>query len=148
MPIKPNWVILDPEGYPDNHSALDAGGGASPATLAKYAGFWASMLSGWSVGITDVDPALRPGVYAEQSEYHNYGLGNLNIPVFEALAFGGGGPIRIPGSNGHNILGYIAFNATCTPTSALHAQEQTLLNPPWSGQFNTLQFNQGVYCAP
>jgi hypothetical protein len=30
----------------------------------------------------------------------------------------------------------------------LKAQEATLLNPPWAGQFNTLQFNAGVYCHP
>jgi hypothetical protein len=148
VPIKPNWVILDPEGYPDNHSALDAPAGSSAATMAKYAGYWSAMLQGWSVGISDVDPTLRPGVYASQSEYRNYGLTNLSMPVFQAIAFGGGGPVRIPGSDGHNILGYIAFNGTCSPTSALRSQEQTLLNAPWAGQYNTLQFNAGVYCAP
>jgi hypothetical protein len=148
VPIKPNWVILDPEGYPDNHSALDAPAGSSAATMAKYAGYWSAMLQGWSVGISDVDPTLRPGVYASQSEYRNYGLTNLSMPVFQAIAFGGGGPLRIPGSNGHNILGYIAFNGTCSPTSTLRSQEQTLLNAPWAGQYNTLQFNSGVYCAP
>ncbi len=146
--IKPNWVILDPEGFPDNHSALDAPAGASPATIKKHATYWSAMLSGWSAGITDVDPGLHPGVYASQSEYRNYGIANSTLPVFEAIAFGGGGPLRIAGSNGHNILGYIAFNAACTPAVTLHAQEHTLLNPPWSGQFNTLQFNAGVYCAP
>ncbi|HEY5304343.1 MAG TPA: hypothetical protein VIJ86_09840 [Acidimicrobiales bacterium] len=146
--IKPNWVILDPEGYPDNHSALDAPGGSSKATLKKYATYWTAMLSGWATGIRDVDATLRPGIYTEMSQYANYGLSSSILPNFEALAFGGGGPLRIPGSNGHNILGYIAFNATCTPTSALHSQEQTLVGPPWSGQFNTLQFNSGVYCAP
>ena len=146
--LKPNWVILDPEGFPDNHSALDAPAGASPATLAKYAAYWAAMLSGWSTGVTNVDPTLHAGVYTEQSEYRNYGLANSSLPVFEAIAFGGGGPLRIAGSNGPNILGYIAFNATCTPTSALRSQEQTLVNPPWTGRFNTLQFNAGVYCAP
>ena len=146
--LKPNWVILDPEGYPDNHSALDAPAGASPATIARYASFWTAMLQGWSAGLTQVDPSLHPGVYAEQSEYRNYGLTNLTMPVFEAIAFGGGGPVRIAGSNGHNILGYIAFNATCTPTSALRNQEHTLVTAPWAGQFNTLQFNFGVYCAP
>ena len=148
MGLKPNWVILDPEGFPDNHSALDAPGGASNATIAKYASYWAAMLSGWATGINDVDPSLHPGVYASMSEYRNYNLTNTSLPVFQAIAFGGGGPVRISGSNGHNILGYIAFNGACSPTATLHAQERTLLNPPWAGQFNTLQFNAGVYCAP
>ncbi|MDE3139031.1 MAG: hypothetical protein KGL05_04215, partial [Acidobacteriota bacterium] len=146
--VKPNWVILDPEGYPDNHSALDAPAGSSKATIAKYAGYWTAMLSGWAAGLTNVDPTLHPGFYASQTEYRNYSLANSPLPTFEAIAFGGGGPIRIAGSDGSNILGYIAFNATCTPTSTLRAQEQTLLNPPWAGRFNTLQFNAGVYCAP
>lgn len=145
---KPNWVILDPEGFPDNHSALDAPAGASKAVIAKFAGYWSAMLSGWTSGLTNVDPTLHPGFYASQTEYRNYNLANSPLPAFEAIAFGGGGPIRIAGSNGSNILGYIAFNGTCTPTSALHAQEQTLLNPPWAGRYNTLQFNAGVYCAP
>lgn len=146
--LKPNWVILDPEGFPDNHSALDAPAGSSPAVIAKFAGYWAAMLSGWSTGLTNVDPTLHPGFYASQDEYRNYGLARSTLPAFEAVSFGDGGPVRVAGSNGPNILGYIAFSATCTPTSTLRTQEQTLLNPPWAGRINTLQFNAGVYCAP
>ena len=146
--LKPNWVILDPEGYPDNHSALDAPGGSSAATLHTYATYWTAMLAGWSTGLTDVDASLHPGVYASQSEYRDYGLASTSMPVFEAVAFAGGGPVRVAGSAGHNIAGYIAFDATCTPSATLRAQEHTLLNAPWAGQFNTLQFNPGVYCAP
>lgn len=148
LAISPNWVILDPEGYPDNHSHLDAPAGASSATIATYATYWSAMLRGWSTGITDVDPSLHPGVYASQSEYRDYGLAESSLPVFEALAFGGGGPTRIAGSDGSNILGYIAFNASCTPTAILRAQEHTLTSAPWGGLFNTLQFNSGVYCTP
>ncbi len=148
MNLKPNWVILDPEGYPDNHSALDAPPGASNAVIAKHATYWTQMLNGWATGMNDVDPSLHPGVYASMTEYRNYGLTNTALPVFQAIAFGGGGPVRVPGSNGHNILGYIAFNGVCTPTAALRAQEKTLVSPPWAGQYNTLQFNAGVYCAP
>jgi hypothetical protein len=146
--LKPDWVILDPEGYPDNHSGLDAPGGSSAATLAKYATYWSSMLSGWVNGIASVDPSLNAGVYASQSEYRNYNLVTLSMPVFVAVAFGNGGPIPIGGATGSNIRGYISFSASCTPTSTLAAEEATLLNPPWSGQFNTLQFNAGVYCKP
>ena len=146
--LKPDWVIFDPEGYPDNHSALDAPGGSSKAVMAQYATYWAAMLNGWTKGIASVDPSLKSGVYASQSEYRNYGLVNMNLPVFMALAFAQGGPIQIAGASGSNIRGYIAFDATCTPTSTLKAQETTLLSPPWSGQFNTLQFNAGVYCPP
>jgi hypothetical protein len=146
--LKPNWVILDPEGFPDNHSGLDAPAGASKAAIAKHASYWKAMLNGWATGINDVDPSLHPGVYASMSEYRNYALASAPLPVFQAIAFGDGGPVRIAGSNGPNILGYIAFNGACTPTATLHAQENTLLNPPWAGQFNTLQFNSGVYCAP
>jgi len=146
--LKPDWVIFDPEGYPDNHSGLDAPGGSSKATLAKYATYWSSMLSGWVSGMASVDPALNAGVYASQSEYRNYNLSTLSMPVFVAIAFGNGGPSPIGGATGSNIRGYISFAASCTPKSTLAAEESTLLNPPWSGQFNTLQFNAGVYCAP
>ena len=146
--LKPDWVIFDPEGYPDNHSGLDAPGGSSNATIALYATYWKAMLDGWSAGITSVDPTLNAGVYASQSEYRNYGLVTQAMPVFVAVAFGDGGPVPVAGASGSNIRGFISFSATCTPLSTLKAQEQTLLNPPWAGQFNTLQFNAGVYCPP
>ncbi len=146
--LKPDWVIFDPEGYPDNHSGLDAPAGSSSATLAKYATYWSAMLKGWVSGMASVDPSLNAGVYASQSEYRNYNLVTLSMPVFVAVAFGNGGPTPIGGATGSNIRGYISFAAACTPTSTLAAEESTLLNPPWSGQFNTLQFNAGVYCAP
>jgi hypothetical protein len=146
--LKPDWVILDPEGYPDNHSGLDAPGGSTSATLALYATYWSATLKGWISGIASVDPSLNAGVYASQSEYRNYKLATLSLPVFVAVAFGNGGPLPIGGATGSNIRGYISFSASCTPTSTLAAEEATLLNPPWSGQFNTLQFNAGVYCPP
>jgi len=146
--LKPDWVIFDPEGYPDNHSGLDAPGGSTPGTLALYATYWSAMLSGWQQGINSVDPTLNAAVYANQSEYRNYQLSSSPLPVFEAVAFGGGGPIPVAGASGSNVRGFIAFLAQCTPTSTLANEESTLLNPPWAGQFNTLQFNSGVYCAP
>ncbi|MGA2123022.1 MAG: hypothetical protein ABSG58_01210 [Acidimicrobiales bacterium] len=146
--IKPDWVIFDPEGYPDNHSGLDAPSGASAATLATYATYWTAMLSGWSAGIASVDPSLNAAVYASQSEYRNYQLSTASMPVFVALAFGGGGPVPVAGATGANVRGFITFNASCTPTSTLANEAATLEGPPWSGQFNTLQFNPGVYCAP
>lgn len=146
--IKPDWVIFDPEGYPDNHSGLDAPGGASATALAVYATYWSAMLSGWSAGIASVDPSLNAAVYASQSEYRNYQLSTASMPVFVALAFGGGGPVPVTGATGANVRGFITFNASCSPTSTLANEAATLVAPPWSGQFNTLQFNAGVYCAP
>jgi len=146
--LKPDWVIFDPEGYPDNHSGLDAPGGSSTATMAKYGTYWASMVKGWQEGINAVDPSLNAGVYASQSEYRNYQLSTLSLPVFMAIAFGGGGPIPVAGASGSNVRGFISFDAVCTPASQLQSEATTLLNPPWGGQFNTLQFNAGVYCAP
>lgn len=146
--LKPDWIIFDPEGYPDNHSGLDAPGGSSSATMAKHATYWSSMVKGWQEGLNSVDPSLNAGVYASQSEYRNYQLSTLSLPVFMAVAFGGGGPIPVTGASGSNVRGFIAFSASCTPASTLQAEATTLLNPPWGGQFNTLQFNAGVYCAP
>ncbi|MFI5035539.1 MAG: hypothetical protein ACHQFZ_04980 [Acidimicrobiales bacterium] len=146
--IKPDWVIFDPEGYPDNHSALDAPSGATNATLATYATYWTAMLAGWQAGVNSVDPSLNAAVYANQSEYRNYQLSASPLPVFEAVAFGNGGPVPVAGASGSNVRGFIAFSALCSPTSTLQSEEATLVNPPWAGQFNTLQFNAGVYCAP
>jgi hypothetical protein len=146
--LKPDWVIFDPEGYPDNSSNLVAPSGASIATLALYATYWSAILSGWSQGIASVDPSLNAGVYANQSEYRNYNLASQPLPVFEALAFGGNGPVAVAGATGSNVRGYIAFSAVCTPTTTLAAEVSTLENPPWSGQFNTLQFNASTYCPP
>jgi len=146
--LKPDWVIFDPEGYPDNHSGLDAPGGASKTTQATYATYWAAMLSGWAHGLNSVDPSLKAGVYASQSEYRNYGLVNQALPVFMAVAFSQGGPVQVAGATGSNVRGYIAFGAACTPAATLKSEESTLVASPWLGQFNTLQFNAGVYCPP
>ena len=117
-------------------------------TLALYATYWKSMLSGWAAGIASVDPKLNAGVYASQSEYCNYSLATSPLPVFVAVAFSGGGPVPVAGASGSNIRGFISFSAQCTPTSTLKSEEATLLTPPWGGQVNTLQFNAGVYCPP
>ena len=149
--LKPDWVIFDPEGYPDNHSGLDAPSGASTSVIAKYATFWTAMNKGWVDGLASIDPTLNPGVYASMSEYRNYNLSTLNLPVFEAVAFSMGGtkpPVIISGSSGSNVRGYIAFSAVCTPATVLHSEIATFSTPPWVAQFNTLQFNAGVYCPP
>jgi hypothetical protein len=146
--LKPDWVIFDPEGYPDNHSGLDAPAGSSAATIKKYATYWASMVGGWKAGLNSVDSSLNAGVYASQSEYRNYSLSSLAEPVFMAIAFSGNGPTALAGASGSNVRGFISFGAVCTPASTLASEASTLLNPPWAGQFNTLQFNAGVYCAP
>ena len=146
--LKPDWAIFDPEGYPDNHSHLDAPAGASKATLATYATYWTAMLQGWVKGIASVDPSLNAAVYASQSEYRNYSLSVQPLPVFVALAFGSGGPIPVSGASGSNIRGFIAFSAVCSPAATLASEISTLANPPWAGQFNTLQFNANVYCPP
>ena len=149
--LKPDWVIFDPEGYPDNHSGLDAPSGASTSVIAKYATFWTAMNKGWVDGLASIDPTLNPGVYASMSEYRNYNLSTLNLPVFEAVAFSMGGtkpPVKINGSSGSNVRGYIAFSAVCTPATVLHSEIATFSTPPWVAQFNTLQFDAGVYCPP
>ena len=109
------------------------------------------MNKGWADGLASIDPTLNPGVYASMSEYRNYNLSTLNLPVFEAVAFSMGGtkpPVKINGSSGSNVRGYIAFSAVCTPATVLHSEIATFSTPPWAAQFNTLQFNAGVYCPP
>ncbi len=229
MGIKPNWVVFDPEGWPDSHSGLDSPS-PSAASIAKYSAYWQNMLRGWAEGLASVDATLSPGVYANQGEYIRYQLASLAMPVFPAIAFGNGSqivargtltagvtvgatsiqvstsqgfdanqylgfidgthtetvqiassyngtsltipltsavqfthpsasmvatvipPHRLTGMTGSNIRGWIAFNATCGTAAwqrwALKVETQILNGPVWNGQFNTLQFDPGLYCAP
>ena len=133
--VKPDWVILDPEGYPDDHSGLD------DPTVGGTASNWLAFLTGWSQGITSVDAGLHPGFYADQTEYNDFNLASIQLPAFVAIAFPS--PSNILASS-PNVAGYIAFGATC-PASG---EEQTLTNSPWNGSENTLQFSGGAYCAP
>ena len=106
------------------------------------------MLKGWTNGMASVDPSLNAGglrlaVRVSQLQPRHAvdaGLRRRRLRQRRSDPIGG--------ATGSNIRGYISFAAACTPTSTLAAEEATLLNPPWSGQFNTLQFNAGVYCAP
>lgn len=139
LALKPDWVILDPEGYPDNHSGLDQGLG--PVQTER----WFQMMAGWRDGLASVDPSLKPGVYATMSEYRNYSLTNLTMPVFLAVAFGGGGPYLIDGGRGPNVLGIIAWGAQC---SQVATQSKVFNGPPWNGRYNTIQFDPGVDCPP
>jgi hypothetical protein len=134
LTLKPDWVILDPEGFPDNHSGLDGGLGGTSAN-------WSSILSGWANGLTSVDPALHAGFYADQFEYNTFNLASIQLPAFVAVAFPG--PQNIL-QNPNNVAGFIAFGATCPAGN----EEQTLLDPPWNGAYNTLQFAGGQYCGP
>jgi hypothetical protein len=133
--VKPDWVILDPEGYPDNHSGLD------DPTVGGTSSNWLSFLTGWSQGITSIDPNLHPGFYADQTEYNDFDLSAIQLPAFVAIAFPS--PSNILNSTS-NVAGYVAFGATC-PSST---EEQTLVSSPWNGSYNTLQFSGATYCAP
>jgi hypothetical protein len=87
MGLKPDWVIIDPEGYPDYHSCLDG-----VNTIAKWCPPWSPQLwtayaTGWADGLTSVDTALKPAMYATQNEYKLGALSTLTMPVFLAVAF-------------------------------------------------------------
>ncbi len=85
--LKPDWVIIDPEGYPDYHSCLDG-----VNTIAKWCPAWSPKLwtayaTGWADGLTSIDTALKPAMYATQNEYKLGALSSLTMPVFLAVAF-------------------------------------------------------------
>ncbi len=84
--LQPDWVALDPEGYPDYHSCLDGQGGSSACPPSNPAN-WAQMVAGWEDGLASVDPKLHPAIYASQYEFKNGNLANLPIPVFPAIAY-------------------------------------------------------------
>lgn len=155
LALKPDWVIFDPEGYPDDHSGLD--GPTSPASaLDKSIADWYAFLRGWHDGLAAVDATIKAAVYADQYEYMTYQLYDQPLPVFIAGAFAeqtvGGKPQLVPPTRtafGSNILGFVIFNENFTPSCAqLDDEAQLLTEPPWDGDYNTVQTTPGDYCSP
>jgi hypothetical protein len=150
LSIKPDWVLFDPEGYPDNNSGLR--GPTAPASkLSQSVANWYAILNGWRSGLASVDASLKAGLYANQSEYMTYKLYNQPLPTFIAGAFSGSrqqlvAPTRF--AFGPNIFGFIMFN-TFDPTCAQVNNERLLLTEaPWSGNYNTVQITAKDYCPP
>lgn len=85
--LKPDWVIIDPEGYPDYHSCLDGTTPLAPWCPPWNPKLWAAYANGWAAGLAAIDPTLNAGIYASQNEYKNGGLASLSMPVFVAVAF-------------------------------------------------------------
>jgi hypothetical protein len=152
--LKPDWVIFDPEGYPDNHSGL-WGPTAPAAKLDRSVLDWYSILEGWHDGIASVDPTLKAGLYANQYEYETYRLSGQALPTFIAGAFAqnvvnGVKQLVVPTRSafGSNIRGYVMYN-TFNPTCAQVNNERLLLaGAPWNGAYNTVQTPAGTYCPP
>ena len=150
---KPNYVILDPEGYPDNHSGLDATNAAG----------WAAMMSGWSAGLKSISASLLPAFYATQYEYIHFNLKAINQPAFIAVAFGWTGkaianPQRLTGISGSNIIGVSAFfagvpwSAECGTTLKGRPNHNPAVRnanaiAAWGYRSNTIQFDPGTRCA-
>jgi hypothetical protein len=153
--LKPDWVILDPEGYPDNDSGLN-GPTSPPSAHKRSIADWYAMLKGWSAGIASVDPTLRAALYADQYQYTTYQLAGLPLPVFVAGAFaeqGSKGHVQliVPARSafGSNIRGFVMFNENFTPSCAqLDNEQQLLTEAPWDGDYNTVQTTAGHYCGP
>ena len=218
--LKPDWVIIDPEGYPDYHSCLDGVNTIAPWCPAWSTKLWAAYAAGWADGLASIDTALKPAMYATQNEYKLGGLSTLTMPVFLAVAFkwvstavtasvatgatsmtvasstglyagqkiyfrdsagpeftqiassyngtnltvplaspllkahankvvvnGISPPLRLSTTKGSNLIGYIAFGSS---NACLVApwQIQLFNGAPWSGLYNSLQFDAGVYCRP
>ncbi len=123
--VVPDYVIVDPEGY-----------NTPPTTSAQ----WLEWLKGWQTGIESVSNQLKPGFYCNQSQYTEYNLSSAPIPAFIAVS-----PIsgNQPTVQGKNILGYIAYYASCPPTAQISEMQS------WGGEYSTVQFlDSGVDCAP
>jgi hypothetical protein len=150
LALKPDWVIFDPEGYPDNNSGL-LGPTKPPSALSGSVADWYAILNGWRAGLASVDASLKAGLYANQYEYMTYKLYNEPLPVFIAGAFSGNRQKLVVPTRfgfGPNILGFIMFN-TFAPTCAQVTNERLLLTePPWSGAYNTIQVPSKEYCPP
>jgi hypothetical protein len=153
--IKPDWVIFDPEGYPDNHSGL--WGPTTPASaLATSVADWYAILAGWKTGLDSIDPSLKAALYANQYEYMTYRLFNQPLPTFIAGAFAEqkSGKTKVlvaptRSAYGPNIRGFVMFNSNFTPTcTQVNDERQLLTGAPWFGDYNTIQVTPGTYCPP
>jgi hypothetical protein len=153
--LKPDWVIFDPEGYPDNHSGL-WGPTSPPSALGTSVADWYAILAGWKAGLDSIDPSLRAAVYANQYEYMTYKLFDQPLPTFIAGAFAQqlSGKTKVlvaptRSAYGPNIRGFVMFNSNFTPTcSQVDDERQLLTEAPWFGDYNTIQVPPGSYCAP
>ncbi len=167
--LKPDYVILDPEGYPDYNSGFACRvGGASSADAPNFT----AMIRGWVAGLASVDPSLKGAFYATQSQFSAFGAAQLRtsagayIPGFLAVAFGYSGnpanPLVVPhpisssipygkaAVANSNLLGIIAFYAgvpfsvECSAWTGVAAQALD----SWGTPMNTLQFDPGRSCTP
>ena len=133
--VKPAFVILDPEGYPNGE----------PNEYPGDSSDWASWIQGWSAGILSVDGSLTPALYVDQYEYSAFSISSLRLPVFVAIApildnYPGNGDSFTPGAN---VDGYSAFTAGCP------AQSYETTMQSWGASYNTMQFNDsGSDCGP
>jgi hypothetical protein len=129
---RPDWVILDPEGY-----------NGTPGSLQD----WAAWMFGWAAGLTSVDPAIHPAFYADQSQYYTFDLSAIGLPAFIAVSpiqgnqpFVPGGAFGLPGAN---VTGYISYYGSCPA----NADENTVRG--WGEPYDTVQFaDSGVDCGP
>ncbi|MFD1673402.1 hypothetical protein [Alicyclobacillus fodiniaquatilis] len=123
--VRPNYVILDPEGY------------NSPAqTIQQFHDF----INGFAAGVTSVNAALKPGFYCNQSQYQTFQLAQAPLPAFIAIA-----PVadNQPMVKGSNIRGYIAYYADSPAKSDVTRVKS------WGALYNTLQFrDSGIDCGP
>lgn len=154
--IRPDWLILDPEGYSTPPWTTPGQSGAT-----QDAQEWTQFISGWADGVVSVDSSLHPAFYVNQSQYFDNGLSSVNLPAFVAVApicfdpsgqnlcgvngstpnqpFSSGGGFGSPGAN---VYGYIAYYGGC-PAGPY---EDVVRN--WGAPYDTLQFQSGTYCAP
>jgi len=154
LALKPDWVLFDPEGYPDNHSGL-WGPTSPPAALARSVANYDAMLYGWRNGIAAVDTSLKAGFYATQFEYMAYRLNNLPMPAFIAGSFAqqvvaGKRQVVAPTRTayGANIRGFVMYN-TFSPSCVEVTNERLILTEaPWNGNYNTIQIPPRRYCPP
>lgn len=152
LSLKPDWVLFDPEGYPDNHSGL-WGPTSPPSALARSVADYAAILNGWHNGLASIDSSLRGAFYANQHEYMTYRLYNLSLPAFVSGSFSKQpGKQLVPPARsafGPNIRGFIMYNEGFTPTCVEVTNERLLLTEaPWNGDYNTIQLPPRHYCAP
>ena len=122
-----------------------------------------------AAGISTLTIKDSSGLYAGQRLYlrdtagpefvqiaSGYNGTNLTVPLTaplkkthnsQVVVAGISPPLRLSTTVGSNILGYIAFGSS-NACLAVPWQIQLFNTAPWSGLYNTLQFDGGIYCRP
>lgn len=146
-PARPAYVVLDPEGATcGNYVPPDLRNDSEKAIAYVWAHLsttaWNELVQGWNKGIETV-AGLTPAVYLSKTEYKI--LASRAAAPYQHVMVAVGYPATPGEAVGLNIVGYMAFYATCSKGVV----PQVARMKTWDGLNDTVQFqDSGADCSP